>query len=418
MAVKVLHNPLSFLDKNDIIDEMKRRHDRVMRVGRHTERHRAVVDDLRVRLATAHVGVHRRLREMEEPVEGYSDDISEWLTEADFAEAAKTGGELAPEVRSILSQMVIAKLSARFGFRRNNGSFMTAISTRAERIAAAAALGGKKKDVDPGIRRLALAQVAGHVRETVIPDPDAAAARLHAEFPWMSVANIGFMQDARRPGPFRLRPIILAGEPGNGKSSWSSAVAAAAGMVPVRIDLAASGGGFFEIAGMEAGWSGSSPGRVVQGIAQLGVKNPVVIIEEVDLAVGSATTSNGRSFPGAVYALMSMIEPETAKAWRCPSSSAVLDLRGVSWIMTTNRLHLLPQPLIDRVQVINIPNLTHDQIRTAAWRAGEGLQEGFGDVLVEAVDERRRRGAPVRTLRGVRKMIEHAETLLEAPRLN
>lgn len=264
------------------------------------------------------------------------------------------------------------------------------------------------------IKRLAEAELKSRLREIRVDDADTAAAFIHEKYPWMREANVSFLNDARRDGPFRVRPMILAGNPGSGKTSWAKDLSRISGAPFIRVDLSASGGGLFELQGQEHGWAGSQPGQVVRGIADSLCVNPVIVVEEVDMG-GGWTATGGRNLPGACAALMSMIEPETAKAWKCPSSGAIFDLRGISWILTSNHPDRIPAPLLDRCQVVNVPDLSEEEIDAAAWRAAEEKIPGAGDTVVEAIREGRRYGAKVRTLRGVRKAVEALEAVSNRP---
>lgn len=422
--MKLLLNPARFLDMQGVLRLIEERHRNLMSRGGHAERYaweaeslREMIADQRELVADMSAKALLLLPKDEEPVPGYGPDDFDWETPINGAPSPDESVDLLRIEKNYLVELQgrlhRAVLSTKYGFRASLKGLKESQMARAESIVRRVSR-GSKKDSGEIIRPLAVAQLRGSIREARVRDPELSAARLHEDFPWMTRASVSFLRDARMPGLFRLRPIILAGGPGTGKTSWASAVAAETGQAPIRIDLSASGGGIFKVGGVESGWSNATPGDVVTGIAERLIRNPLVIIEEIDVAT-EAKSAGGRTFPGAIHAIMSMIEPETAKFWRCPATGAVLDLRSVSWIMTTNNPGVLPQPLLDRCTLITVPDLTRSEIRNAARRAAEEVQEGLGDVIVAAIDERARRGRPVRTLRSVRRMIEAALSSLQNP---
>lgn len=422
---KLLLNPVRFLDVTTMMRLIEQGHRRVLERGGHPDRYRQDADKIRIMISDQREVVNNVAskallllpKDRTDQVPGFGDDDFDWQTPIEAVPSSNDSVDLLRIEKNYLtelqSRLHYALMSERYGFRASLKKLKESLHARAESIVRRRLRGGRADSAEI-LRPLALAQLSGTVSSARIRDPEESAARIHAEFPWMREASIHFLRDARLPGPFRMRPTILAGGPGTGKTSWASAVAAETGQSPIRIDLAASNGGIFKISGVEAGWSNAAPGDVVTGIAERQLANPVLIIEEVDLAVASKST-NGKTFPGAIYALMSMLEPETAKAWRCPATNAVLDLRGITWIMTTNAPDDLPQPFLDRCTLVTVPDLTQSQLRFAAWRAAEKVQEGLGSVIVAALEERSRRGRPVRSLRSVRRMIETAISTLHSP---
>lgn len=167
---------------------------------------------------------------------------------------------------------------------------------------------------------------------------------------------------ARRGEHYHVPPILLLGPPGIGKSAIFRKVAAAYGVPCTSIDLGASGGGVFSLTGMERGWSSAHAGLVVRTILQRRIANPLIILDEIDKAAQSAETSSGRTLPGAHSALLSMLEPETARAWRCPFYGIEFDLTNVNWVMTSNSLAGIPDALLSRLTVIKLENIRASEV--------------------------------------------------------
>jgi hypothetical protein len=192
-------------------------------------------------------------------------------------------------------------------------------------------------------------------------------AALHSEFPWLAPASTAVMQHMRSrtvggPAPFHAPPLILLGPPGTAKSTWARAVARIFGLPSIDIDIGASNGAVFSIAGVERGWGSAAPGRVVQSMLREKTANPVVIIDEIDKIPEQVATTKGSMLPGAFESLKSMIEPTSCRAWSCPFYQLPIDLTGVSWIMTSNSIDRLPAAFLDRCKVVEVGYPTPDQL--------------------------------------------------------
>ena len=248
-------------------------------------------------------------------------------------------------------------------------------------------------------------------------------AELHSEFPWLAPASTAVMQHMRGrtvsgPAPMHTPPLILLGPPGTGKSSWARAVARIFGLPSVDIDIGATNGAVFSIAGVERGWGSAAPGRVVQSMLREKTANPVVIIDEIDKIPEHVATAKGSTLPGAFESLKSMIESASCRAWSCPFYQVPINLTGVSWIMTSNSIDQLPAAFLDRCKVVKVGYPTPDQLvhvgqhmmRTRLpadmWEIGE-------DAISQAVFTRP--GAI--SLRMVERMADSITDILNRPRL-
>ncbi|OYQ36805.1 hypothetical protein CHU95_03270 [Niveispirillum lacus] len=144
-----------------------------------------------------------------------------------------------------------------------------------------------------------------------------------------------------------LRPLLLVGPPGSGKTAVAAALAAAMGMPLERIDA----GGLpdnRDLAGTSAGWRSAHASRPVSAIARLGVANPAVLVDEIEKV---ATGPMNRS---AQDTLLSMTEPGTAGSYYDGALRARVDISHVTWVMTANDLTAVPKPLLSRVAVIRV----------------------------------------------------------------
>ena len=201
--------------------------------------------------------------------------------------------------------------------------------------------------------------------------------------------------------------LLFVGAPGTGKTSIGQSIARALGREYVRISL----GGVrdeADIRGHRRTYIGAMPGRIMDGIHKSGVSNPVMVLDEVDKL---AVSYNG----DPASALLEVLDPEQNATFTDHYMNVPYDLSNVVFICTANTADTIPEPLLNRMEVIQFPGYTaSDKYRIAVDhllpRAREAM--GIGEDALVVADEAIRKIISDFTMEGgVRGLKKRMDTL-------
>ncbi|MCK9918042.1 AAA family ATPase [Microbacteriaceae bacterium K1510] len=254
-----------------------------------------------------------------------------------------------------------------------------------------------------------------HLPLVVAHDLAQARTTLREEFPHLHAAIDVLLAGLTNGEPIRLRPTLLVGDPGGGKSRLARRVAETLRLHMHRFDGSGSADNTF--AGTSRRWSTGEHCTPLEAIRRHRVANPLLLVDEIDKA--GASPHNG----ALAHAILPFLEPENARAYPDPFVEAEIDLSHVNYVLTANSDIALPGPLRDRLRIVLLPRPAIGHLpQLARGIVADVARERGGDPRwwpdlddgELAIAEALWRGGSVRRLRAiVERLLAHRE---ERPR--
>lgn len=238
---------------------------------------------------------------------------------------------------------------------------------------------------------------AAHANEGCRTLPDAKRAILKLEAAKAQFENLveplGRLQldlvlaAAMKPQAFRISPILLLGDPGIGKTYLATQLAEALGVATDKISAGGAQGGF-QFTGSHRSWNNAAPGALFTLLAEGDSASPVVVIDEVDKI-------RDAQYP-VLPVLLDVLDAETAVIFKDEFFEMGFDVSRVIFVLTANTLKGIPDSLLSRVDVFDVPaplpaqrlriiEETAEKLRLKTGRA-IALHEGTRTQLAERMD--------------------------------
>lgn len=166
-----------------------------------------------------------------------------------------------------------------------------------------------------------------------------------------------------------IPPLLLRGPPGTGKSYFAQQLALALGCAYEERDLGVTSEAFV-LMGMDPSWKYGKPGLVFDALVRGTTANPVICLNEVDKAKGSASSNS------PIQALYTLLEPANSGRFKDEFVGVTIDASRVVWVLTANEGHI-PEPILTRLETFEIPFPSPTQCRAIA-------QSVWADLLLKA----------------------------------
>lgn len=207
--------------------------------------------------------------------------------------------------------------------------------------------------------------------QPLIPTPDLSKARqlLLDEFPYAAAAIDPMLMDLVTRKYVKLRPTLLLGEPGCGKSRYSRRLGERLGLYVSRIDGVTLDSSF---GGTSRRYNTSEPSFPLRVMAQSKQGNPLIVLDELEKA--ATTRRDGQLWD----VLLGFLEAETASRYHDHALQMDFDLSFPSYVFTANSRADLPAPLLDRLRIIEFPVPTLDHLPLLLPRIVDDLASDEG----------------------------------------
>ncbi|KAN0061493.1 ATP-dependent Lon protease pim1 [Thecaphora frezii] len=214
-----------------------------------------------------------------------------------------------------------------------------------------------------------------------------------------------FLAVGKLKGTVEGKIICLVGPPGVGKTSIGKSIARAVERQFFRFSV----GGLSDVAeikGHRRTYVGAMPGKAIQALKKVGTENPLILIDEVD-KIGRGHNGDPSS------ALLEMLDPEQNGSFLDHYMDVPVDLSRVLFVCTANTLETIPQPLLDRMEVMEVSSYTADEKRHIARgylapqaKEASGLENANITLPDTTIDFLIKHHARESGVRGLRKLLE------------
>jgi ATP-dependent Lon protease len=180
--------------------------------------------------------------------------------------------------------------------------------------------------------------------------------------------HVALSQDAS--DGIEITPMLLLGPPGIGKTHFARQLADLLGTGMSLVPMSSMTAGWL-LSGASSQWKGAKPGKVFEALVEGQYANPVIVVDEIDKASADAQYDP----LGAMY---SLLEHDTAGAFMDEFAEVPIDASQVIWIMTANDERLIPEPILNRMNVFEIEAPSPEQARTIARNLYASIRCGHG----------------------------------------
>jgi ATP-dependent Lon protease len=230
-----------------------------------------------------------------------------------------------------------------------------------ERKAAKLALPGivaipmeKSTKLERGPHAAFIPLVGAHLPHVLAPDLAEVRRALLAEYPHAPAVIDLLIRDLREDRPAVIKPVLIVGEPGGGKSRIARRLAEMVGLYCYRFDGAGSADSRFS--GSSKTWSTTTPSIPARALSMARSATVMVMIDEIEKS--ASADYNGNLW----NALTPFLESETSRVYRDSSLDCEVNLSFVSYVCTANSIDPLPGYLRDRFRVVKMPMPTLDHL--------------------------------------------------------
>jgi ATP-dependent Lon protease len=167
-----------------------------------------------------------------------------------------------------------------------------------------------------------------------------------------------------------LMPILLLGDPGIGKTHFAKQLARLLGTSYHYVAMSSLTAGWI-LSGASSQWKNAKPGKVFDALVHGSYANPVIAVDEIDKATGDSQYDP----LGALYALL---EHDTAQTFIDEFAEIPINAGHVIWIATANDERSIPEPILNRMNVYEIPPPDHDGARRIAQSIDDEIRSAHG----------------------------------------